>query len=125
MSIWFLVPILILVAIVVGYMLVNRAASARIAERHGGDASRAISDEREPLPSTHLIPDDQRPLGDTPEAHDEINPRDIPLDNPARQEAERQTAASGDATRGNVEGAQGGPQPTTSPADVAPAQTRR
>src|SRR5439155_502038 len=50
MSIWFLVPILILVAIVVGYMLVNRAASARIAERHGGDASRAISDERGAAP---------------------------------------------------------------------------
>jgi hypothetical protein len=34
---------------------------------------------------------DDRPLGDTPEAHDEINPRDIPRDNPARHEAERRT----------------------------------
>ena len=102
MSIWFLVPILILVAIVVGYMLVNRAASARIAERHGGDASRAISDEREPLPSTHLIPDDQRPLGDTPEAHDEVNPHDVPLDNPARHEAEQQAGGEEAETRGNV-----------------------
>ena len=32
---------------------------------------------------------DDRPAGDTPEAHDEINPRDIPKDNPARQEADQ------------------------------------
>src|SRR3954454_13098960 len=117
MSIWFLLPIVILVAIVAGYMLVNRAATSRIADRHGGDAERAISDETEPVPSAHLIPDDQRPLGDTPEAHDEINPRDIPLDNPARQAAEEQVGRPGDETRGNVEGAQGGPEPSTSRAE--------
>jgi len=37
---------------------------------------------------------DDRPLGDTPEAHDEINPRDIPKDNPARQEAEERAEGS-------------------------------
>ncbi|HEY3189272.1 MAG TPA: hypothetical protein VGJ70_17435 [Solirubrobacteraceae bacterium] len=100
MSIWFIVPILILGAIVVGYILVNRAAAARIADRHGGDAGRAVADEKEPVPSTHLIPDDQRPLGDTPGAHDEINPRDIPLDNPARQEAEARVGGESGETRG-------------------------
>jgi hypothetical protein len=46
---------------------------------------------------------DDRPLGDTPEAHDEINPRDIPKDNPARQEAERQ-ADDGEETAGDRPG---------------------
>jgi hypothetical protein len=49
-----------------------------------------------------LTPDDERPLGDTPEAHDEIIPEDLPLDHPGRKEAERQ-AATGDGTvRGNT-----------------------
>ena len=62
-------------------------------ERHG-------TDDDEPLgPAT---PDDQTDLGDTPEAHDEIVPEDLPKDHPGRKEAERQ-AASGDGTvRGNT-----------------------
>jgi hypothetical protein len=47
-------------------------------------------------------PDSRRPLGDTPEAHDEIIPEDLPKDHPGRHEAERQ-AAEGDGTaRGNT-----------------------
>jgi hypothetical protein len=49
-----------------------------------------------------LTPDDERPLGDTPEAHDEINPHDIPLDNPGRREAERLAGGEEGTTRGNV-----------------------
>ena len=49
-----------------------------------------------------MTPDDERPLGDTPEAHDEINPHDLPLDNPGRQEAERLAEGEEDTTRGNV-----------------------
>jgi hypothetical protein len=60
---------------------------------------------------------DDRPLGDTPEAHDEINPHDIPKDNPARQEAERRVGDEGGETKGNVEGAQGGPEPDDSRAE--------
>ena len=58
-------------------------------------------DAREPLgPAT---PDDQTPLGDTPEAHDEISPRDLPPGHPARGEAERQAAESpDDTTRGDA-----------------------
>jgi hypothetical protein len=55
---------------------------------------------REPLGP--MTPDDETPLGDTPEAHDEIVPEDLPKDHPGRQEAERQ-ADEGDGTvRGNV-----------------------
>jgi hypothetical protein len=93
------IPILILLVIVAAWLIVNQAARKRVADRHGGDTARALSDEREPIPSTHLITDDERPLGDTPEAHDEIHPRDIPKDNPARQKAEEQTAGGGYAPR--------------------------
>jgi hypothetical protein len=55
---------------------------------------------KEPLGAA--TPDSERPLGDTPEAHDEIIPEDLPKGHPGRQEAERQ-AASGDGTvRGNT-----------------------
>ena len=46
--------------------------------------------------------DDERPLGDTPEAHDEINPHDIPKGSPGRQEAERLADGEGGTTKGNV-----------------------
>jgi hypothetical protein len=49
-----------------------------------------------------FTPDDERPLGDTPEAHDEVNPHDIPLDNPGRQEAERLSGGKEGTTKGNV-----------------------
>lgn len=54
----------------------------------------------EPLgPAT---PDDETPLGDTPEAHDEISPHDLPKDHPGRAEAERQAGGSDGTTRGDV-----------------------
>jgi hypothetical protein len=54
----------------------------------------------EPLgPAT---PDDERPMGDTPEAHDEIIPEDLPKDHPGRREAERQAAEGDGTTRGNT-----------------------
>ena len=56
-------------------------------------------DADEPLgPAT---PDDETPLGDTPEAHDEISPHDLPPDHPGRREAERQAGGEGGTTRGN------------------------
>ena len=44
-----------------------------------------------------MTPDHQTPLGDTPEAHDEIVPQDLPKRHPGRRAAERQ-AADGDGT---------------------------
>jgi hypothetical protein len=58
-------------------------------------------EQREPLgPAT---PDDETPLGDTPEAHDEITPHDLPPDHPGRQEAEEQAAEEDGTTRGDVD----------------------
>jgi hypothetical protein len=115
----YVIAIVLILVIVAAYLLVNRAMAARVADKHGGDTQRALDDEREPIPSTHLITDDERPMGDTPEAHDEVNPRDIPKDNPARQEAEAHVGDDDDAgeTKGNAEGAQGGPAPSSTRAE--------
>ncbi len=56
------------------------------ARRHGYRDE--MTDEEKP---------DDRPVGDTPEAHDEIIPEDLPKGHPGRAEAERQ-AAEGDGT---------------------------
>jgi hypothetical protein len=45
-------------------------------------------------------PDPTRPLGDTAEAHDEINPHDFPLYNPGRRTAERMAQGPANTTRG-------------------------
>ncbi len=55
---------------------------------------------REPLGP--VTPDHQTPLGDTPEAHDEIVPEDLPRSHPGRKAAERQAAAGDGTTRGDV-----------------------
>jgi hypothetical protein len=65
-------------------------------ERH---ATPHDEDAKEPLGP--MTPDEETPVGDTPEAHDEISPHDIPKDNPGRQEAERMADEEG-VTRGNV-----------------------
>jgi hypothetical protein len=71
-------------------------------------ASTIDRDEPSPHDGTHpeplgpLTPDDQTPLGDTPEAHDEISPHDLPLSHPGRAEAERQAAQRDGTTRGDV-----------------------
>jgi hypothetical protein len=49
-----------------------------------------------------MTPDDETPLGDTPEAHDEIVPEDLPKDHPGRQEAERMAEEGDGTTRGNT-----------------------
>ena len=53
-------------------------------------------------------PDPTRPLGDTAEAHDEINPHDFPLYNPGRRAAERMARGPSNTTRGMKDGAAAG-----------------
>jgi len=57
------------------------------------------SEAEEPLGP--LTPDDETPAGDTPEAHDEISPHDLPPDHPGRAEAERLAGGEEGTTRGN------------------------
>src|SRR4051812_3838994 len=85
----YLIAAVMIAALVIGWSLLNRAMTKRIAAKHDS-VEDAMSDETEPIPSTHLIPDNETAAGDTPEAHDEINPHDLPAGHPGREEAERQ-----------------------------------
>ena len=58
------------------------------------------SSTRDNTPGT----DDGRPLGDTEEAHDEINVHDLPLDNPGRHHAEAMAGDEDATTRGMADG---------------------
>ena len=94
------IPILILTALcaiaTLGYRVLagsNRGAS--------GDADSSDNVPKQPARG-------DRPLGDTPEAHDEISPHDLPLDNPGRHEAERLAATEDGTTRGHTEGGAAG-----------------
>ncbi len=78
------------VVVLVGIVLaINGAMRKRVTSRHDSIED-AMSDETEPIPSTHLIPDNETAAGDTPEAHDEINPHDLPAGHPGREAAEKQ-----------------------------------
>jgi hypothetical protein len=57
---------------------------------------------------------DDRPLGDTPDAHDELNPHDVPKwDRATRGAAEEQSGGLEGTTGGNREGEAGGaPMPS-------------
>jgi hypothetical protein len=88
-----LIPVLILLAILV----VAAVAFRMIAQRGGSD-----QDSTSNFPNQE--PRDERPLGDTPEAHDEINPHDLPLDHPGRGEAEEMAGGDEGTTRGPLAG---------------------
>ena len=69
-------------------------------EREPPEAPPHASERSEPLGP--LTPDDETPLGDTPEAHDEISPHDLPKDHPGRRAAEERAGEPGETTRGDV-----------------------
>ena len=110
----YLIAAVMIAALVVGWALLNRAMTKRVASRHDSIED-AMSDEDEPIPSTHLIPDNETAAGDTPEAHDEINPHDLPAGHPGREAAEKQAEqepSDDDArtTRGDDELARSAPK---------------
>jgi hypothetical protein len=92
----------------------TRAPPRREAVRRTGGRGRqpGMDPERKPSAPPHdeehaeplgpATPDGETPLGDTPEAHDEITPHDLPKDHPGREEAERQAREGGGTTRGDV-----------------------
>jgi hypothetical protein len=108
-----LIAVLIIAALVVGVFAVNGLMRRQVASRHDS-VEDAMSDESESLPSAHLIPDNETAAGDTPEAHDEINPHDLPPGHPGRQAAEEQADDSGEddvpTTRGDDDLAQTRPR---------------
>lgn len=99
----FLIPTA-LVALVVALIVVGeKGLSTAVMRRHDQDPGKAVSDEQEPLPSAHVITDDDTDLGDTREAHNELSPRDLPPDHPGRKEAEAQAGDERGTTRGDDE----------------------
>ena len=65
------------------------------------DESRADADSQAQGPPGDILADDDRPLGDTDEAHDEISPHDLPPGHPGRQAAEDQAGGDDGTTRGH------------------------
>ena len=107
-----LIPGAILLCLILGYALIERALTKKQLERHGGDKLAAQRDDEDwAIPSAHLNVDDETAAGDTPEVHDEISPHDLPIDHPGRAAAEAQSGGHDDTagtTTGNEDGAQGG-----------------
>jgi hypothetical protein len=89
-----ILPAILILAVIVAVAFVG----FRVISKRGGSDSDSTSNfpNQEPRP--------ERPLGDTPEAHDEINPHDLPLDHPGRDEAEEMAGGSDGTTRGPLSG---------------------
>ena len=103
------IAVIILLVVVAAFALANRALQQRQLAKHGGDVEAALSDSDDPLPATPHITDGDTPLGDTSEAHDEINPHDVPKwDRATRMAAEEQSGGVEGTTGGNREGEAGG-----------------
>lgn len=98
----FIVPVLILGALLLGYALLNRFLTKRLVDKHGS-LEEAMGSGEESIPATHLMADDDTPLGDTKQAHDEINPHDLPMDHPGRKAAEAQAGGEDGTTQGDSE----------------------
>jgi len=92
------VPLIILAFVCFVALLGFRVISSR--NRDPADASQGG------LPAQ--APDPRRPLGDTAEAHDEINPHDFPLYNPGRRTAQALAGGGGGTTRGMASGGAAG-----------------
>ena len=95
------------VAIPIAILAVICVIAAVVFRTMGSGGPRAASDSSEGgMP--RLPTDEDRPLGDTPQAHDEINPHDFPLYNPGRRTAERMASGPANTTRGMKNGAAAG-----------------
>jgi hypothetical protein len=74
-----------------------------VATPEGALVDTSADNHEDPFPGLGV--DDRRPLGDTPAAHDEIVPQDLPKGHPGRQAAEELAEETpGPATRGHVDG---------------------
>ena len=91
------IPVIVLALVCLG---------AFVAFRTIGTSRTAPTDNTDPTPRLNVEGD--RPLGDTPEAHDEINPHDLPPDHPGRHEAEKMAEGDEGTTAGMSAGGAAG-----------------
>jgi hypothetical protein len=97
----FLIPAVVLVALLAVAVTGNRFLTKKQLERHDGDTGGVLADSEDPYPAVPPFGSDDRPAGDTPDAHDEINPRDLPKwDRSAREAAEHEAEQPGETTSG-------------------------
>jgi hypothetical protein len=62
-------------------------ARAKTVEEGGRLRDASVDDNEDPFPGVGV--DQEVPLGDTPELHDDVDPHDLPKDHPGRKAAER------------------------------------
>jgi hypothetical protein len=91
-------PLLILFVLCLAVAVVYRL----IAGSSRDDADHTDSFPKQPATTA-------RPLGDTPEAHDEVSPHDFPVGTPARRAAEEQAGGLDGTTRGHRGGGAAAP----------------
>src|SRR3954464_4434946 len=102
------IAVLILIIVVGAFALSQGWLHRRQMDKHGGDVEAALSDSEDSVPATPHITDDDRPLGDTTEAHDEINPHDVPKWDRATRGAAEEQAGGLEGTTGGTRGEEGG-----------------
>ena len=68
--------------------------------REDGDLEDLSVADDSPFPGVGM--DDETPLGDSPELHDDITPHDLPRGHRGRRRLERQTVFEGDIPREDV-----------------------
>jgi hypothetical protein len=84
----FAIPVALVGLIVVVLWSLMRLNAYQALKRHGNSPEAASSDADDPVPSTDTIADDATALGDTAQAHAEINPHDFPKGSPERAAVE-------------------------------------
>jgi hypothetical protein len=87
------IPLVILIAVCVAAAFTYRL----VAGRHRD----TVTDHEDSVPK--LSVGDERPVGDTPEAHDELNPHDLPVSHPGRHDSEEMADGADGTTRGPVQ----------------------
>jgi hypothetical protein len=113
--------LLIALSALLAVLAIGAVAMGVMARRATEDdpAVKAVPEsEREQMPGVFMTGEageagasgeDDTAVGDTAEAHDEINPHDLPVDHPGREAAEEQARGEAGTTRGDEERAQAAP----------------
>ena len=83
------VPVAILFVILAAAAAFDAIMARRKLARHGGDLDSVEADENDALPT--MVSDEEAPLGATSQAHEDIDPHDLPPDHPSRQAVEDQS----------------------------------
>ena len=95
------IPILVLAVICILAAIAYRMMAGSTSTDAG------YADATDPTPKVPTS-GDGRPLGDTREAHDEVNPHDLPRDNPGRRTAEEMAGSEEGTTTGHAQGGAAG-----------------